>query len=174
MKKSLKVFSIYVALILVDGAFMLYNMHNWGSNVLTVRNLIVFLIVYIACCYAFDKYETVIADVPNIKAYISQLFFDRPDKFIWFWYKMPKNWKPFFACIGYVYVYMLCVGEVVRIFEWLAVTFNMDMSGYDKFRAAFCFGRFDMAVALISIIPLIYIWIIKEYKKSRISLGKVE
>lgn len=177
MKKSLKVFLIYAALILADGAFRIYNMSESIESVfaaLKVTDLISFVIVYVACCYAFDKYETVIADVPDLKSYMSQIFYDRPDKFIWCLYKFPKNWKPFFAWFCYGIVYELYVYEVVRILEWLAVTFNVDMSGYNRFRETFCFGRVDMTVMLISIIPILYIWIAKEYKKSRIYFEKVK
>lgn len=187
MKKSLKVFLMYFVLMLADGALTMYNtpdlslegnplvtkLHLGWEALITV-NLIFFVIIFIACRYSFDKYETVKADVPDLKSYISQLFFNRPDKFVWFWYKMPKNWKPFFAWMSYTFVYALCAGAVVRILEWLAITFKLDMSRYDQFRATFFFGRFDMAVCLISIIPIAYVWMAKEYKKSRISLGKVE
>ena len=179
MKKSLKVFLIYVVLIMADGALTLYNtpdlsleanplvtQFQLGWKALITVNLILFVIVFIACRYTFDKYETVKADVSNLKSYMSQLFYDRPDKFIWSFYKLPKNWKPLWAWLGYATVYALCAGAAVRVLEWLAVTFSFDMSAYDRFRSNVFFGRFDIAVSLILFILLLYVWVSKEYKKS--------
>lgn len=178
MKKSLRVFLMYVVLMLADGALTLYNtpdlsiegnplvakLHlGWGA--LITVNLIVCVLAFIACRYSFDKYETVIADVPDLKSYISQLFYNRPDKFIWSFYKLPKNWKPFWACLGYAAVYAMCAGRTVTILEWLAFTFGLDMSGYNRFRSIF-YGRLDIVVSIIFVIPLILIWFRKEYKKS--------
>ena len=182
MKKSLKVFLLYVILMLADGGLTLYNTPDlslegnplvtqfhlgWGA--LMAVNLISCLLVFIACRYTFDKYKTLKADVPNLKAYISQLFYNRPDKFIWSFYKFPKNWKPFWALMGYAAAYALCAGRAILVLEWLAVTFGLDMSGYDRFRDAVFFGRLDIAVALIFVVLLIFVWISKEYKKSCIS-----
>lgn len=179
MKKSRKVFLMYVILMLADGALTFYNtpdlrfeanplvtrLHlGWGA--LITVNLICFVIIFFACRYTFDKYETVQADVPNLRSYISQLFYDRPDKFVWSFYKFPKNWKPFWALISYAGVYALCAGAVVRVLEWLAITVGLDMSVYDRFRSNVFFGRFDIVVGLICLIPLIYLWTRKEYKKS--------
>lgn len=179
MKKSLKVFLLYVVLMLADGGLTLYNtpdlsleanplvtkLHlGWGT--LITVNLIFFVIMFFLCRYTFEKYETVKADVPDFRSYISQLFYDRPDKFIWTLYKLPKNWKPFWACTGYATAYSGCGGAVVRILEWLAVTFNIDMTAYDSFRGAYFFGRFDLAVVLFLMIALLCVWFIKEYKKS--------
>lgn len=183
MKKSIKLFLMYVVLMLVDGGLTLYNtpdlsleanplvtkLHlGWGA--LITVNLIFFIIMFILCRYTFDKYETVKADVPNMRSYISQLFYNRPDKFVWSLYKFPKNWKPFWAWLGYVSVYSLSVGAVIRIFEWLAVTFSIYMSGYDRFRGNYFFGRFDLAVVVIILILLSYKWFRNEYKKSCLSV----
>ena len=179
MKKSLRVFLMYAILMLTDGLLTFYNTpdlsleanplvtkFHLGWKALITVNLIGFVIVFIACRYTFDKYETVKADVPNMKSYISQLFYNRPDKFIWSFYKFPKNWKPLWAWISYSAVYALCASAVVRVMEWLAITFSFDISGYDWFRNSVFWGRFDIAVGEIIFLLLLYIWISKEYKKS--------
>lgn len=179
MRKSLSVFLIYVFLMLADGGLTLYNtpdlslegnplvtVFHLGWKALITVNLIFFVIVFLACRYTFDTYETVKTDVPNLKSYISQLFYNRPDKFIWTLYKIPKNWKPFWAWLGYVSVYSMCSGAVVRILEWLAVSLGLDTSGYDRLRGNVFFGRFDIAVGLILCIPLSIRWFRREYQKS--------
>lgn len=172
MKKSLKAFLIFAVLVAVESAFMMCN--GYGvSSAFALGKLISLILVYIGCCYAFDKYETVVADVPDLKSYISQLFYNRPDKFVWCLYKFPKNWKATFAYWGYTLVYAMIVYEAVRDFEWLGVTFHFNMNGYYRFRETFCFGRADYTFTLISFIPITYIWIVKEYKKSRTALEKI-
>lgn len=179
LKKFMRVFLLYVMLMLADGGLTLYNtpdlsmeanplvtkLHlGWGA--LITVNLIFFAINYGVCRFTFDTYETIIADVPNVIAYSSLLFYNRPDKTVWLLYKFPKNWKPFWASFGYCYMYSLCIGAVVRVLEWLAYTLRLDTYSYDLFSSSYVYGRMDMAVGLISIIPLMCIWLWKEYRKS--------
>lgn len=183
MKKSLKVFLIYFILMLSDGLLTLYNtpdlsleanplvtkLHlGWGA--LITVNIIFFIIIFMCCRYAFEKYQTIAADVPDLKSYISQIFFNRPDKFIWIWYKLPKNWKPIWGYMCYIFPYCLSYGAVIRIFEWLMVTFDIYIASYQKLKI-FLFGRTDIFVGIISIIPLSYIWFKNEYKKSQLILS---
>lgn len=180
MKKGLKPFLLYVILMLADGLLTLYNTPDlsmegnplvtklklgWGA--LITVNLIFFIIMFFTCRYTFDQYQTIVADVPNLKSYISQLFYNRPDKFVWFWYKFPKNWKPYGAWFGYVFVYGLSGGAVIRVLEWLAVTFDIYYtSRYAQISDDIFFGRVDIFVGLILFIILTPVWFIKEYKKS--------
>lgn len=179
MKKSLSPFIIYVILMLADGVLTMYNtpdlsmegnplvlyLHmGWGA--LITVNLIFFIIIFFMCRYSFDKYQTIISDVPDFKSYISQVFYNRPDKFVWSLYKLPKNWKSFWAMLGYCVVYSLSAAAVVRVFEWLAITFRLDMTSYDNFRHNYCFGRFDGMVSIIMLAILMLVWLRKEYKKS--------
>lgn len=184
MKKYLRLFIIYVVLMLADGGLTLYNTPDlsmegnplvtvfqlgWGA-LLTV-NLIFFVIMFFLLRYSFETYQTLIADVPDLKSYVSQLFYNRPDKFSWFYYKLPKNWKPFIAVLGYNMAYVLSAGAVIRVLEWLAITFNMDMTGYNRI-CSFVFGRLDIVVGLILMIPLTYIWFRNEYRKSQAAAEK--
>lgn len=180
MKKGIKPFLLYVILMLADGLLTLYNTPdlsregnplvtklNLGWGALITVNLIFFAIMFLVCRYAFDTYQTMVADVPDLKSYISQLFYNRPDKFVWFWYKFPKNWKPYGAWFGYVFVYCLSGGAVIRVLEWLAVTFDVYYtSRYAQISDDIFFGRVDIFVGLLLFIILTPVWFIKEYKKS--------
>ena len=183
MKKYLPPFIVYVILMLADGLLTLYNtpdlsmeanplvvyLHmGWGA--LISVNLLFFVIIFFACRYSFYKYQTVVADVPDFKSYISLLFYNRPDKFVWSLYKLPKNWKPFWAMLGYVLVYSLSAGAVVRVLEWLAITFGLDMSSYNSFCVNYCLGRFDAIVGLVALVILTIVWLKKEYDNSRRSV----
>lgn len=179
MKKSLKVFLVYTILTLMDGALTLYNTPNlsleanplitklhlgWGA--LIIANIIGLAIVYFSCYYTFDVYKTIKVDVPNLRSYMSQMFYNRPDKFVWTFYKLPKNWKPFWAWLLYPVGYAMCTARLVLVLEWIAHTFKINISWYNQLRHL-CFERFDVAIAVILIILLIFIWPIKEYKKSK-------
>lgn len=189
MKKSLPPFIMYVILMLADGLLTMYNtpdlsmegnplvlyLHlGWGA--LITVNLIFFVIIFLACRYSFEKYQTIIADVPDFKSYISQVFYNRPDKFLWSFYKLPKNWKSFWAMLGYSSVYSLCAAAVVRVFEWLAITFRLDMTSYNNFCNNYCFGRFDGIVYFIILVILMCVWLRKEYERSCriLSCNKIE
>ena len=180
MKKYLSAFIIYLILILVDGGLTFYNTpdlsregnplvvyFNFGWGALITINLIVICAIFFACHFTFNKYETVIVDVPNTRAYISQLFYNRPDKFVWTFYKLPKNWKPFWACVCYIVYFAGCAAAVIRDLEWLAVTFNFNMNIYDGFRNEYFFGRFDIAVGLVVALVSSFVWLKNEYKKSK-------
>lgn len=184
MKKSIRVFLTYFTLMLSDGLLTLYNtpdlsleanplitkLHlGWGA--LITVNIVFLVIIFICCRYAFEKYQTVAAEANGLKEYISQIFYGCPDKFIWTWYKFPKNWKPFWGCLCYILPYSLSCGAVIRIFEWLMVTFGIYIAPYQKLRT-FLFGRLDIAVGLLIMLPLIYVWFRNEYKKSQLILNE--
>ncbi len=182
MKKSYKayiVFFTYFILMISDGLLTLYNtpdlslegnplvtkLHlGWGA--LITVNAIFMIVIFICCKYTFEKYQTINAEVPDLKSYISQIFYNRPDKFIWTLYKLPKNRKPVMGWFCYVLVYSLITGAVVRIFEWLMFTFDIHISIYNKIDNLF-FGRFDIFVGISTMILLSYVWFKKEFNKSK-------
>ena len=178
MKKWLIVFIIYFVLVLIDGGLTLYNTPDlsWEGNPLVTHfhlgwgalitvNAIVVAAFFIGSRFTFEKYKTVVADVTNFREYVSMLFYNRPDKFVWSFYKLPKNWKPFWACLAYVLCYSLIIGRAITDFEWIAETLNWETSAYDRFRGHLLFGRLDIAVGLIAAVVLLFVWLIKEYKK---------
>ena len=179
MKKWLKAFIVCVVLALADGGLTLYNTPDlsmegnplvarfhlgWGA--LITVNLIFLVIFFFACRFIFERYQTRVFDVPNTRSYISQLFYNRPDKFIWSFYRLPKNWTPAWACMCYAGYFGTSAGRVVVVLEWLAITFHVDMSGYNRFRTAYCFGRLDIVVVIVVSVASIFVWLRKEYQKS--------
>ena len=180
MKKCIIAFSVFAALAVADGALTLYNtpdlsqeanpfvynLHlGWGA--LIISNALALAVMFLICWYAFYKYKTVIADAANIREYVSQLLYNRPDKFVWSFYKLPKNGKPIWADICYASYFGICAARLIVVLEWTAVTLNIDMSGYDSFRDIFPLDRFDIVVALAVALVMIFIWFGKEYRKSK-------
>lgn len=188
MKNSYKayiVFFIYFILMLSDGLLTMYNTPDlslegnplirklrlgWGA--LIAVNVVFMVIIFICCKYAFEKYQTINIDVPDLKSYISQIFYNRPDKFIWTLYKFPKNRKPVMGWFCYIFVYALISGAVVRVFEWLMVTFDVYLSIYHKIKNLF-FGRFDIFVGILAMILLSYVWFKKEFNKSKSAVAVI-
>ena len=111
MSKKLKyllTLSVYVILMLADGfltfintpdlsmeanPLVLYLGLGWGA--LFIANLLGFIFFAWITWYTFIKYETVYTDETKITHYVSQLYYERPDKFAWVLYKFPKNGRKF-------------------------------------------------------------------------------
>lgn len=192
MKKSgipkfLPPYIVYLILTLDSGILTIYNNPDvsmqtnplvtkfhlgWGAII--TANVIVLAVLFFLCRYTFDKYETIVADVPNLRAYISQMFYNRPDKFSWFWYKFPKNKKPMIAMSGYAFIYALIGGAAVHSAEWTAITFGINMTAYNNFCDRYSFGRPDLLVVVVLAFVLMFVWMIKEYKRSCKALGTVQ
>ena len=142
MKKWLTAFTVICALTLADGVLTLYNTPDlsregnplikylglgWGA--LITVNVAFLVVLFFICRYTFFKYQTAVLDVPDMRSYISQLFFDRPDKFLWVFTKpFPKNWKPLLALIAYICYFGFCAATTVNVLEWLAATFASNPS----------------------------------------------
>ncbi len=182
MKKSLRVFLLYFFLMLADGLLTFYNtpdlnmeanplvtVFHLGWGAIITANVIVFVLVFMSCKYSFDIYKTIVADVNNLKEYDSQIFFNRPDRYRWNFYKLPKNWKPLWALLGYAGTYGLCIAAIIRILEWLMITFDIHSNIYNRINHAL-FGRLDICVCITIAIILGFHWINMEYKKSQFIL----
>ncbi len=183
-KKFFILIAIDLILTFLDGFLTYYNTPDltyednplvtvfglgWGA--LFLANFITFWLLFILGYYAFVKYQTITVKVNNRKEYISQIFFNRPDKIVWCWYKMPKNWKPTIAIIGYSYTYALIVARAILVFQWLLFTFRVDFDAYERFRSFFPLGRFDIAAAMICLICLCIYWVNNEYMKSKTAVA---
>ena len=179
MKKFLTAFFIYAALVLADGGLTLYNTPDlaregnlivsrlglgWAG--LIIANLAFLAVMFVISRYAFYKYQTFVADVPDMKAYISQMFYNRPDRFKWFFYKLPENRKPALAVCCFAIYFGVLAARGTAVSEWIAVTLGADMEGYFDFRNAFSFGRLDIAVGVLACIIMCFVWFVIEYKKN--------
>lgn len=136
---------------------------GWGA--LFTANLIAFILLFLLAWQAFVKYDTLVAPAENRREYLSQLYFGRPDKFIWTLYKLPKKWGPVFAMFGYVFLFSMMLARVILVFEWLTVDVRVPV--YDDLRRMAPYGRLDIVLALLFAVYLIFRWIDMEYKKSQ-------
>ncbi|MDD2363069.1 MAG: hypothetical protein PHH84_09020 [Oscillospiraceae bacterium] len=138
-----------------------------GWKALFISNFIVLGLCILTGYYSFVKYRTAVLNAKNLRQYISLILYNRPDKFVWFLYRMPKNPKPFFAILGYVLGYTLILGRAVVIFEWTLVSLKADLTGYYRLVGLFPLGRIDLVLVFAASLYLIMAWFINEYKKSK-------
>jgi len=136
---------------------------GWGA--LFIANIIGIGVHVAATYYAFVKYKRPLVECRTSKEFISSLFFNRPDKFIWTLYRLPKNWKPFFALCGYTIGITLPISRIFTVLPWvLYLTDSPFRYSYRRFRSLFPGSRFDIFFAVVLAIVLIAYWLIKEYR----------
>lgn len=138
---------------------------NWTS--LLIANVILLMFILICADYTFVRYKTIVIDAKNHKEYISQILYDRPDKFSWTMYKIPKNWRPVFAISGYAIVYAVIIARTIVIIEWLMITFGYKYNIYWNLKDIMPYNRADIVISIIACFFLINYWFLKEYKKSK-------
>ena len=164
-KKFYILIGIYIALALADGALTFINtpdlklegnplvsVFGFGWESLIIANILGFVLVFFSSYYTFIKYEPMKTSVNNRREYLSQIFFNRPDKFAWTFYKWPPNRQPIYAYAGYVLMYGMITARIVVIFQW--IIHDMRVYIYDYIRGKMPFGRMDIVIMLIVIIIL--------------------
>jgi hypothetical protein len=74
-------------------------------------------IVYLNYFQLFVYNEPSLGDtkISTRREYLSVIYFNRPDKFIWFFYRLPKRWKPMLNQLGYVLPRMLIFMGIILI-----------------------------------------------------------
>lgn len=180
MKQRIKFYAmclVTLLLIVLDGALTYINtpdLKEEGNPLITVFGLgwtslflanLIFYVLYIVLAYfLFFKYKPPVLQVNTMKEYISQLYYNRPDKFKWFFYKWPKNWRPLVAVIAYAYIYAIPAARAVLVLEWLMITYNIKWSLYYQFCTRMPFQRVDLVLAGVLSVFLFSYWLKKEYR----------
>lgn len=135
---------------------------GWGA--LFLANLIFYALYVCLAYFLFFKYESPVLQVNNVREYVSQLYYSRPDKFVWFFYKWPKNWKPLVAVGAFAYIFVSPIARSILVFEWLMITFSIQSKLYSRLCSMLPFQRFDVALAAILISFLFVFWLNREYQ----------
>ena len=70
----------------------------WGVHwlVILIENIVLLGLLLASSCYSYFIYETVYTDEKKYTAYVSQLLYDRPDRF-WNCFCIPKHIAPLIA-----------------------------------------------------------------------------
>ena len=145
---------------------------GWGA--LITGNIISFLVIELLYYYTFVKFKRSIIECSGKRQFLSIIFFDRPDKFVWLLYKFPKNkkrgWSYILACTGFAFAIVMTVIRLVVVVEWIAVItqskwINSYFDFFKKVNFTTPIGRLDILLfATIVVILAIYYWICREYK----------
>jgi hypothetical protein len=142
---------------------------SWKS--LIISSIIFLAIIVMLLYYVFFRFKRIVIQCEGFKQYISMLFYNRNDKFIWVLYKFPKNkigLSYLGASLGYIFAIVIPIGKVFAIFLWVGIIKNLDIvnSYHNNFNIFMTpFGRIDVFVGgIISALFLWYYWFLKEYK----------
>jgi hypothetical protein len=146
----------------------LISRYGSGWTALFIANGLGIIFVTILIYYAFKKYQSPYIPYKTIKEYTSMLFYNRPDKFWWSFYKLPKKWKSVFACSSFAVGIALIAVRPIPIIEWMLIITDSSLrTPYKNFRALFPSNRFDLTFCATLIIFLIIYWVYKEYRNNR-------
>ena len=157
-----------------EGNLLVYTFGlGWSSLIISS---IIFLVIIISLLYyGYFRFNRTVIHCEGLKQYISILFFERPDKFNWVFYKFPKNkigLSYFFTCIGYTLAIVIPIGKLLAIFLWLGVIYDLNIVNlyHNNFYNILIspFGRNDFIIGgIIFALFLFYHWFKKEYKINR-------
>jgi len=146
---------------------------GFGWEALFISNLIFIGLQIIAVYYAFVKYKSPAIEHSTYKEFSSSLFFNRPDKFKWMFYKLPKNWKPVLAMGGYALGITLPAARVITVSEWVLHLMKSPFeSYYNEFRSLFPWSRFDVFFAVILAAVLAVYWTFRECRINKRMLAR--
>ena len=150
----------------------------WGAGwiVLLAVGVIGFAVYTVAVHYVFIRYNRIVIQCDGFKQYMSMLCFNRPDKFIWTLYKVPKLKSPAFSfwlantCFAFTISFVLA--RIVVVAEWiLYLNARIYLYNYAHyFRNNLPFQRFDVWVFIVSYIVLMAYWHYREYRINKTAL----
>lgn len=141
---------------------------GWGA--LFTANVLIYAFYIAAVYYAYVKYVPPLIQETIPARYISRLFYGRPDKFSWVFYRFPKNRAPFWACGGCTLGWALPLARILTVAEWMMHLLDIEAHTYNKIRAAVPCGRLDVLTALILALVIPVLWIAAQYRKNKKAL----
>lgn len=175
-KKFYLLMGLYLLLVILDG--LLTYLHTpdlalegnplvanlgLGWMALFIANVTVIALVGASSYYTFFKYQTTVAKADNRREYLSQLFFGRPDKFLWTLYKFPQNRRFSWAMFGYGIIHGLIVSRAILVLEW---AFHLPPA-YNHLRNMMPLGRLDIVLAMMVLVFSTWHWLNNEYLASK-------
>lgn len=138
---------------------------GWGA--LFAANLVVYCLYIAGTYYTFVKYKPPLIAETEPKRYVSQLFYGRPDKFIWMIYRPPTRLRPTLACFCYAAAWSLPLSRLFTLAEWLMHLLGIEAQTYYRLRKAMPLERFDVTVAFFLFLIMIFIWMRQQFRHNR-------
>jgi len=156
----------------------LVTVFGLGWSALIIANIIVYAFTVTLLYIAFIKYKRKVVQCEDFMQYMSMLYFDRPDKQKWLWYKFPKGKEKMimsFAPVGYAVAYVFPIVRFIAIFGWVMFLaapefcflcfFNLPHVFFDHMEIVIF-----AALGIMFLFILVYYWFKKEYKINKIAL----
>ena len=149
---------------------------SWKSLIIT--SIIFLVVIVVLLYYAFFRFKRIVIQCEGFKQYISMLFFNRPDKFIWALYKFPKNkigLSYLGASLGCVLAIVIPIGKLFVAFLWIGIINNLNIvNSYHNYFNVFVLpfgGRSDLTIGGIILALFVwYYWFLKEYRINKKTL----
>ena len=160
----------------------LVMVYGYGWVALIISAIIHVLIFALIIYFVFARFKRSIISCEGFTQYLSMLYFDRPDKFIWTFYRFPKVsvfWRYFAACMGYLFVITSLLTKMLAIVEWIGILSN-NYSLYINYYiiSITYFGsaseRIKLAIACAAVWLLaMYLWYYREYRINKRALAQI-
>lgn len=127
-----------------------------GWNGLVLVNIILCGFVIWACFYSIFLYQPPkLQNRPNnVFTYLSNLYFNRDDKFYEMFYKTPKNWRPFLGHFGHSFIRMLILASCLAAGHNFAQYYQWDF--YQEFRVVVRRPHYVIFAVILIAYSLIY------------------
>ena len=158
----------------------LVTVFGLGWSALIIANVFTYALYIVLIYMVFVRYQRSVMLCEGFKQFISMLCYDRPDKFVWIWWKFPKNIvSSTFAPAGYAFAYVFPVIRLLAIFSWI-----LYFSGVEF--CVWCFLNVRhisfIHIEVISLfvlgiilgIILVFRWYYKEYRINKTALEALE
>jgi hypothetical protein len=154
----------------IEGNPLIY-VFGLGWKSLIISSIIFLVIIEMSLYYAYFCFKRIAIQCEGFKQYVSMLFYNHPDKFIWILYKFPKNkigLSYFVASLGYVLGIVVPILKLVAAFLWVGIINNLSIVNlyHNYFNILMTpFGRIDVLIGGIILALFVwYYWFFKEYK----------
>ncbi len=143
---------------------------SWAG--LLTANVILYALDVFMAYYVFIKHEPKIVACNNKKEYLSMMLFNRPDKYIWTWYKLPDNkdgYRFMFACFSFIMVLVTPLFRLKASIEWCMYLFNPELFNkycdiLGKVAVTTVWGRGDLIIQVCFLIVIfMYIFVHRQF-----------
>jgi hypothetical protein len=148
---------------------------GWKS--LIISSIIFLVIIVMSLYYAYFRFKRIVIQCEGFKQYVSMLFYNRPDKFIWLLYKFPKNkigLSYFVVGLRYAFAIVIPIVKLFAVFLWVGIMNNLSIVNtyHNYFNILMTpFGRIDAFIGGIILALFVwYYWFFKEYKINKKAL----
>ncbi|MBO7273548.1 MAG: hypothetical protein J6V22_01705, partial [Clostridia bacterium] len=132
----------------------------WGVPRLAVplAYAVMLALVFFTSYYSYCKYTTVYNDQTTYTAYVSQILYDRPDRF-WWGIGLPKHISPLIASFGYSILYATLVLKACSVLDWVSTWFGIRwLASIFEIKDRIVFGYFDVPRAFFDVLPAVVLF----------------